>query len=130
MGEFIKTCRNSHNLLDQLGNRKYLLDSVHVFSTKDLIECKALMSFIMNIMEAYVIHITEKCETCKGKGFYCEICKSNELLFSFQIRKISKCPVCKALYHNSCVKKQGYSWKCIKCSRRDQLNQRKSNNSL
>jgi run domain Beclin-1 interacting cysteine-rich containing protein len=130
MGEFIKTCRNSGNLIDLLANRKYLLDNVHIYSSLDLVECKTFMAFIMSIMESYVTHITEKCETCKGKGFYCEICKNNELLFSFQVRKISKCPVCKSLYHLTCVKKQGFSWKCVKCARRDQLSQRKSNNSL
>lgn len=91
IGDYIKTCRTSYNLLELLVDRQYLLESVHNYSLRDLMVYKDLLSFVYTIMEKYILHV-KSCETCKGKGYYCQICKSDQVLFPFELKLISKCP--------------------------------------
>ena len=44
-------------------------------------------------------------QCCKGKGFFCEVCDNDEVIFAFQLREVTKCKICKALFHSQCFKK-------------------------
>ena len=79
IGEFILTCRNNEKLLALIGSREHLLHNVHIYSLLDLVDPKGLLDFLCNVMEKYILHITQQCETCKGKGHYCELCKKDQV---------------------------------------------------
>lgn len=81
LGEFIQTCKNNYGLLELLNGRSHLLESVHRYSLKDLIESRTLLPVLLQVTEVYSVHITKKCETCRGKGYFCELCKTNEVQF-------------------------------------------------
>jgi len=117
LGEFIRTCRTSDQLIALLGNKKYLLDSVNIFCLRDLLDAKTVLQFLYQVKEKYLLHITKTCETCKGKGSYCEICNSKEVIFSFQFKLVIHCPKCKTLLHRTCVAKTKQLLECPKCER-------------
>lgn len=56
-------------------------------------------------------------QCCKGKGYFCEICNSDDVIFSFQLAEVSKCKSCKALFHKQCFKKR--KGKCPKVTNAD-----------
>lgn len=126
LGEFIRTCRSSGKLIDMLDDRQYLLTSAHLYSLRDLVDTKQLLTFCTDINEKYTYHITQTCDTCQGKGFYCEICRSKELVFTFQLKQVAKCPTCKALFHKKCVPSLGSSgaFDCPKCQRIKKIKQK------
>eukprot|EP01119_Soliformovum_irregulare_P016648 TRINITY_DN4858_c1_g2_i1.p1 TRINITY_DN4858_c1_g2~~TRINITY_DN4858_c1_g2_i1.p1 ORF type:complete len:302 (-),score=109.29 TRINITY_DN4858_c1_g2_i1:35-913(-) len=117
IGEFVKTCRNADRLIEKLAGREHLLESIHVYSLKDLSETKKLLENLYHVMGTYISHVTKSCETCRGKGNFCEICESKELIFSFQLNSTWKCPNCKALFHRECRQVQGGNFTCPKCQR-------------
>ena len=94
----------------------HLIENYRKCSLIDLIDLhqQRMMPFLTQVAENYITHITS-CETCRGKGFFCEICDSDELLFAFQLKKVTKCPKCKALYHRECF--NPLSSECPRCKR-------------
>jgi len=116
MAGFIYSCKNSDKLLSSIGSRTHLLDKVHTYSIRDLVDLKKgkLTKFTSRIYAEYEKHITELCECCRGKGDYCETCNSNELIFSFQAKKVIRCS-CRAVHHKLCTKTP--DWVCGKCKR-------------
>jgi len=120
LGDYVKTCRNKETLLNLMDGRQYMLDSLNVYSLRDLIDALSgsLLPFMYNIMEKFIAHVTKTCMTCKGKGFYCEFCNSGDLLFSWMVLRSSECtvcPHCKSLAHAKCYKKGNGD--CPKCKR-------------
>lgn len=83
MEQYIDTCRSQQMLLDLLSDRVYLLREIHVYSLRDLMDTKSMLQILYSIMEKYIEHITKNCETCRGKGHFCEICNTNDVTFFF-----------------------------------------------
>ena len=121
MREFIYTCRHRAELLDLLKSKTYMLeDDIHAYSMDDLVKqhLKKLVPFLSDVLSKYKMHIMNQCETCHGKGDYCEICNSRSVIFPFQ-PDTTKCPKCSALYHKSCF--SPYKIRCPKCARVDAI---------
>jgi len=118
MSDYINTCRDSDKLLESLEERNHLLLSHHQnakYSIRDLEETEkgTLLPFLAKIVKEYSDHITTKCELCKAKGFYCDFCKSDQLIYPFQLNSTTRCENCAGLYHKKCYKKET----CPKCLR-------------
>ena len=94
--------------------RNYLVDDPDTFSLRDLVECEGgeLLRFINSIIAGWEAHITRVCSLCKEKGHWCEICRSSERLFPFELDKIETCAECKAFFHESCFRRS-----CVQCAR-------------
>lgn len=123
MSQFLRTCRLSESQLEQLDSRKHFIWSSTIWSLNDLVELhdgrlRPLLERIELLFRNHVIN----CEICKGKGFYCEICKSQEILFPFNDH-IEKCEKCKSLFHKDCYK--SITIKCPKCDRIEALRNKK-----
>jgi len=54
-------------------------------------------------------------QLCQQLGFHCEICKSPEVLFPFQLNRVSRCPRCSTCFHHRCFTPGLH--KCPKCLR-------------
>ena len=71
----MKTCRNKETLLNLMDGRQYMLDSLDVYSLRDLIDAisGSLLPFMYNIMEKFIAHVTKTCMVCqrnerRGRG--------------------------------------------------------------
>ena len=116
MAEFVHSCRSESRLVEFFESKPYMLENKDLFSLQDLFQHSqdALVPWMKQLYTKLLRHIGETCASCKGKGNYCEICKRNQLIFSFQFDIISKCNVCKAVYHRTCF---NGGMKCPKCVR-------------
>lgn len=53
-------------------------------------------------------------QICKGRGFFCELCKEQKVIFPFEENVIT-CPKCDTTYHLFCWVKNNQE--CTKCNR-------------
>ena len=127
MKNFIYSCRSKERLLSILGSRSYMLDSIHKYSLSDLVlhysngsSKSKLIEWLREMLKKLKTHIEEDCQTCKGKGNYCEICKKNQLIFSYQLNRVIQCKICNAIFHRECFSPTTLI-PCPKCVRIEQI---------
>ncbi|XP_073482562.1 run domain Beclin-1-interacting and cysteine-rich domain-containing protein isoform X4 [Aquarana catesbeiana] len=118
-----KTCRLAKNILELYDSVPgHLTEDLHLFSLNDLTAIKKgdLGPQLKELVRLGTLHV-EKCMLCQAKGFICEFCQSDEVIFPFELSKCRRCEECKACYHKGCF----CSDHCPKCerlrARRDQM---------
>lgn len=122
--EYIYTCKKAGNIaLSFLTfEPKYMIEAeVHNYLLNDLISIKKSNKIIEKVcilIKESISHLS-KCVNCKSKGFICEICSKDDILFPFEIGRVHQCSQCKTCYHAACFK---IHRTCRKCSR---INSRK-----
>ena len=58
---------------------------------------------LLQTVEAVWLHI-QSCALCQGQGFFCELCRGQDVLFGFMPESVVFCcPACHACFHKSCV---------------------------
>merc|ERR1712137_381037 len=117
MGPFIHSCRRESDLLEYFESKEYMLDDEHIYSMLDLVQHqnKHLIPWLSQLYSNLAEHICVICDSCRGKGYYCEICNKNEVIFPFQTDLTTKCLKCNALFHRKCFVPHKVS--CPKCAR-------------
>lgn len=45
----------------------------------------------------------DRCQTCRGKGDFCEYCNKEELIFVFEFAKVARCQRCRGCFHQACA---------------------------
>ena len=58
-------------------------------------------------------HAAAGVQICKARGFICEFCHSDEIMYPFQLRAVVQCASCKSFFHRKCY----VASKCPKCLR-------------
>ncbi|CAI9546453.1 unnamed protein product [Staurois parvus] len=118
-----KTCRLAKNILEFYDSVPgHLTEDLHLFSLNDLTDIKKgdLGPRLKELVRLGTLHV-DKCMLCQAKGFICEFCQSDEVIFPFELSKCRRCEECKACYHKGCF----CSDHCPKCerlrARRDQM---------
>ncbi|CAF1364977.1 unnamed protein product [Rotaria magnacalcarata] len=100
----------------------YIHEQPHIYSLEDLVKTKLgdLHSELEPIVTSLKEHVLT-CDLCYAKGFICEICKNGKnIVFAFNIKTTSTCPVCQSCFHIRCFEKNKYN--CPKCERNKQRN--------
>ncbi|XP_033124767.1 differentially expressed in FDCP 8 homolog B-like isoform X2 [Anneissia japonica] len=122
MKSYFLSCRNAleGQLLLQLNERRHFVESFDMYSLKDLIDLEqnSLLQQIEKIHSRYVVHIKIDCQLCQGKGYICELCGVDEIIYPFDIIA-SRCRQCRAVFHRDCFYKRGNQCpKCLRLSKR------------
>lgn len=114
MKEFVVTCREKDRLIPLTAGRLDLINADEVYSLHDLVEAQSgrLAAFLGEVASGWLQHIA-RCELCRGKGSFCEVCNSDRPIYPFQLRTTTKCARCHALFHQACFDPQ----RCPKCAR-------------
>lgn len=117
LGDYLSTCRSGacKALLARMEARRYLLESSHLYSVMDLRQIAegqyaAYLSSLVQVCSAHV----HQCDLCSQRGFICQICHADNIIFPFQLDITSRCGECKAVFHTTC--KLGSS-SCPRCVR-------------
>ncbi|XP_050974403.1 protein associated with UVRAG as autophagy enhancer isoform X2 [Labeo rohita] len=113
--KLLSTCRLSTGILDEFEQLPaHLMQELHLFSVDDLIRVKKgqLCTTAKALMQSAVAHINI-CELCQAKGFICEFCHGEEVIFPFQRDTCTRCQDCRACFHISCFRDES----CPKCAR-------------
>lgn len=80
-------CTESFNDFKKiLGSKEYLYEHIHEYCIEDLtlIEKGTLEKTLQEAAHFGESHVIS-CKLCKVKGFYCEICRSSNVLYPFHI---------------------------------------------
>ncbi|CAD6187637.1 unnamed protein product [Caenorhabditis auriculariae] len=118
------SCRNARKIriLQYLNQHSHFVDSATSYSLKELRDlCNGtLLSELEQIFVVFRKHIEEECETCKGNGFFCELCEKGspegeKVLYPFT-EDTRMCKDCLAVFHRRCFEKR--SMQCPRCERR------------
>ncbi|XP_076858170.1 protein associated with UVRAG as autophagy enhancer [Brachyhypopomus gauderio] len=119
--KLLRACRLSDGVLAEFQQLpSHLTDEPHRFSMDDLVRIKRgqLINMAKTMLRTATNHV-ESCELCQAKGFICEFCHGQEVLFPFQTDICTRCPDCRACFHTVCFRGDP----CPKC---DRLQSRKS----
>ncbi|KAM4034123.1 pleckstrin homology domain-containing family M member 1 [Anomaloglossus baeobatrachus] len=118
LGEYLMTCRSGalQELSTSLNQRDYLLDCAHTYSVRDLKQVAdgAFDCFLQSALEFSSSHVY-KCELCSQRGFICQICDQDEIIYPFQFDTTTRCGDCKAVFHKPC---KTPVIQCPRCERR------------
>lgn len=119
MRQYLDECRlaNASKLVEHLiGAQRYLIQSARMYSMADLIsvESGSLIVQLNHIVHVFDTHI-RKCDICTGKGYLCEICGNNEVMFPYDDGGL-QCEECLAMYHRACWIRKNLT--CSKCVRK------------
>ncbi|XP_052420406.1 protein associated with UVRAG as autophagy enhancer isoform X2 [Carassius gibelio] len=113
--KLLSACRLSAGVLDEFEQLPaHLIQELHLFSMHDLIGVKKgqLCTIAKALIQSAVTHI-DICELCQARGFICEFCHGEDVLFPFQRDTCTRCQDCRACFHISCFRDES----CPKCAR-------------
>ncbi|ESO97291.1 hypothetical protein LOTGIDRAFT_114879, partial [Lottia gigantea] len=120
MKKYILLCQQAMKvkLLRRLDNRQHFVESSDVYTMKDLMEVQTdvLLSEIAQVHSTWAQHIKTDCERCQGRGYVCELCHEDEVLFPFDSIAVV-CSQCSAVLHRHCFARD--NGQCPRCRRRD-----------
>uniref|UniRef100_A0A8C6SN14 Rubicon Homology domain-containing protein n=1 Tax=Neogobius melanostomus TaxID=47308 RepID=A0A8C6SN14_9GOBI len=117
LGEYLLTCRSNawKKLQARMGPRPYLLESSQLYSIKDLQQIAEgnYHMYLIALVQHASNHVFQ-CDLCTQRGFICQTCHSNEIIFPFQFDSTTRCKDCKAVFHLHC---KSSSDPCPRCLR-------------
>lgn len=84
--------------------RLHLYQQQHTYSLTDLplVQSGQLRQQLLRLVQFGKDHVAE-CEFCTLKGFICEACHSDSVLFPFDLDSIYRCSMCGAVFHQRCM---------------------------
>lgn len=98
--------------------REHLIKQTDSYSLEDMIQIKsgALKQVLKNVITFGRQHVLS-CVLCCQKGFICELCKSSQIIYPFDIDSVHRCNSCQSIYHKACYKTNSSSESCPRCQR-------------
>lgn len=96
---------------------KHFLDEdlLNFFTLNDLFDINQVYDLLSQLQTNLETHIVRKCESCRGKGFYCELCKDpHDILYPFS-KNGAICNKCHTVYHKNCFQRKKKN--CPRCVR-------------
>ncbi|XP_024885568.1 run domain Beclin-1-interacting and cysteine-rich domain-containing protein [Temnothorax curvispinosus] len=116
--DFSFACRFATSLQDVLKKEpNYIINDPHVYSIQDLINVKlgVLCARLQELVQICCAHIVD-CELCQARGFVCELCCSKDVIFPWDLSKVTRCEKCGACFHIDC-KHRSDKLECPRCMR-------------
>ncbi|XP_061562747.1 LOW QUALITY PROTEIN: pleckstrin homology domain-containing family M member 1 [Phycodurus eques] len=106
LGEYLLTCRSRacKMLQTRMEQRTYLLESSSLYSVRDLREIaeEQYTSYLASLCQFASSHVFS-CDLCTQRGFICQMCHSDDIIFPFQFDSTARCKECKAVFHRTCM---------------------------
>ncbi|XP_061444987.1 pleckstrin homology domain-containing family M member 1 isoform X2 [Rhineura floridana] len=124
LGDYLVLCRSGalKEISKRLDHRHYLLECPHKYSVADLrqIADGVFETFLQSLIQ-FASHHVYNCDLCTQRGFICQICNSNDIIFPFEFDTTTRCKECKTVFHSSC---QANAIFCPRCIRREKYQQK------
>ncbi|XP_071519508.1 uncharacterized protein Plekhm1 [Panulirus ornatus] len=114
---YLFTCRSGvgEQLRKLLWPREHMYEHVHLFSVADL-QLVASGQLVVLVRQAVTFgrdHVGQ-CEVCSPRGFICELCTDNDIIYPFQLGSTYTCGICYGVYHAMCARGQKECPRCIR----------------
>ncbi len=119
MRPYVHSCRSEADLLAMLHPFEHFLDEKHSFSLHDLSLAHqgTLIPILQKFVNAIHSHCID-CVSCRARGFICDICNKNDILFSFEIDRTARCDECGHVFHVECMNLvRSQQQECLVCAR-------------
>ncbi|VVC29737.1 Putative zinc-RING and/or ribbon,RUN domain,Zinc finger, RING/FYVE/PHD-type [Cinara cedri] len=116
--DFIITCRYANRLKKLLDDLEaHIILKPDLYSIQNMLDVKngELSKKLKNIIITCKMHITN-CQLCQARGFICEMCTSEEILFPWDFTLVTRCVDCGTCYHKKCFNSRKVSI-CPRCPR-------------
>ncbi|XP_041830106.1 pleckstrin homology domain-containing family M member 1 [Melanotaenia boesemani] len=117
LGNYLLTCRSGacKKLQARMGQRTYVLESSHLYSVMDLRQIAEgeYATFLIRLVQRASDHVLH-CDLCTQRGFICQICHSDDILFPFQFDSTTRCKDCKAVFHQACKSAESSCPRCLR----------------
>lgn len=117
LGDYLLTCRSGacKKLQARMEQRTYLLESTHLYSVADLrqIAEDQYATYLTTLIQFASNHVFH-CDLCTQRGFICQVCHADDIIFPFQLDRTTRCQDCKAVFHLSCKSPED---SCPRCQR-------------
>ena len=97
-------CDRKNELIENiLGEYKYLALKEIIFSIRDLVEINNnnFLNKINGFYDKFVKHVSGECPQCYIEGTNCK-CGNGEIIFLYDYKNVSYCPICDISYHRNC----------------------------
>lgn len=113
--QYLRTCRRASKLNQTVESLSPWTTDLSSFSMNDFLELKAGLKVrqLRAVLLEAISHV-KSCPVCQGKGFVCEFCNSDDVIFPFEANKVSTCRDCRCCFHKECF---AGSAKCPRCER-------------
>lgn len=108
----------SFELTKLIWPREHLIKQISLYSLEDLVQIKngALKQVLKSVITFGRQHVLS-CVLCCQKGFICELCKSSQIIYPFDIDSVYRCNECQSIYHKNCFKSKPGTIVCPRCQR-------------
>ncbi|XP_044274616.1 pleckstrin homology domain-containing family M member 1 isoform X2 [Varanus komodoensis] len=124
LGDYLVLCRSGalKEISKRLDHRHYLLECPHKYSVADLgqIADGVFDAFLQSLIQFASQHVYN-CDLCTQRGFICQICNNNDIIFPFEFGTTTRCNECKTVFHSSCQVNTSF---CPRCIRRQKYQQK------
>ncbi|RZF40378.1 hypothetical protein LSTR_LSTR008808 [Laodelphax striatellus] len=120
--DFLLTCRFAHDLAKSLESEPpYIVMEPDVYSLQDLISAKGgeLGERLKEIVSNATTHV-KSCQLCQVRGFVCEVCRSQEVIYPWELEKVVKCIKCGSCFHSNCYSPKLDCPRCLRILQRQQ----------
>ncbi|KAM6951182.1 pleckstrin homology domain-containing family M member 1 [Aplochiton taeniatus] len=90
LGDYLLTCSSGvcKKVQTRLDQRTYLLESSHLYSVQDLQQiAEGQYEAFLNPLILFGTNHVHHCDLCTQRGFICQICHSEDIIFPFQFDK-------------------------------------------
>ncbi|XP_075214708.1 run domain Beclin-1-interacting and cysteine-rich domain-containing protein rubicon [Lycorma delicatula] len=118
--DFLLTCRFAEELREVIQNESpYVFMEPDVYSLQDFLSAKSgeLGTRLKDIINSATAHI-KNCQLCQVRGFVCEVCRSQEVIYPWELDRVVRCASCGACFHNICYSPKLACPRCIRISKR------------
>ena len=113
---YLLSCAKKPTILAEVTNLRHLIDDPDLYSVADLYQVYegTMVPYLQSLIDRCVAHIRQ-CMLCTNRGYYCDICNADEIIFPFELPIIEQCRECKACFHKRCwARKKGDCPKCVR----------------
>lgn len=108
MKQYLTLCHaaQQQKLLLLLHKRQHFVEGSDLYSMQDLIDLHDgnLLGYLSQVHQVFLDHITKNCEGCRGRGYLCKLCNTDEVIFPLGGDTYT-CPDCSSVYHKECREK-------------------------
>lgn len=117
LGDYLSTCRSGtrKTLMARMEARSYLLESSQLYSVMDLRQIAEgqYAAYLSSLVQVCSEHV-HQCDLCSQRGFICQICHADDIIFPFQLDSTSRCGECKAVFHAACKLDSSSCPRCLR----------------
>uniref|UniRef100_UPI0037E9049B pleckstrin homology domain-containing family M member 1 n=1 Tax=Semicossyphus pulcher TaxID=241346 RepID=UPI0037E9049B len=117
LGDYLLACRSGagKKLQARMKQRTYMLESSLLYSVMDLRQIAEgqYADYLLTLLQHASKHVSH-CELCTQRGFICQMCHADDIIFPFQFETTTRCKDCKAVFHLACKAPED---SCPRCQR-------------